>query len=197
MKTVAWCAFTGILAATAAVQGVHREAGTVVINLDQPGDAILVTLDGTKVGGLRVDEEGRLALFGPNHSSSAITIDGRDRVQIDPEPVSEPPSRLTIANDVWLTGFLRVGRADAFGDAPFDPNGAIQVGRNLQVAQPMALFRAFAQGEERWRLGTTAEGDGFWSDGAHDVPLMTFHASPEGAPTTGRVTLRGAELATR
>lgn len=196
MKTIAWCAVTGVLAA-AAVQGVHQSSGPVAIDLSAPGDALLVSLNGQKVGGLRVDEAGRLALFGPNHSSSAITIDGRDRVQIDPEPLPDPPSRLTIANDVWLTGVLRVGRADAFGDAPFDPNGAIQVGRNLSVAQPMALFRAFAQGEERWRLGTTGTGEGFWSDGAHDTPLMTFFPSPEDVQGGGRVTLRGADLATQ
>jgi hypothetical protein len=157
----------------------------------------VITLDGKAVGGLRVDVQGRLGVFGPNQTSTAITLDGRDRVQIDPAPVDEPPSRLTIANDAWLTGVLRVGRADAFGDAPFDPNGAIQVGRNLQKAQPMALMRFFAQGREAFRFGATAQGHGFWSDGSHDVPLVTFRPSAERAPHSGAVQLYDAEFSYR
>jgi hypothetical protein len=164
-----------------------RDPGPVVIDLNQPGDALVIALDGKAVGGLRVDKQGRLGIYGPNGTSTAITVDDRDRVQIDPAPVESPQARLTIANDVWLSGVLRVGRPDAFGEAPMDPNGAIQVGRNLQKAQPMSLVRFFAQGKEAFRLGTTADGSGFWSDGAHDVPLVTLHASPEGKPQSGTV----------
>ncbi len=123
-----------ILIAALAVMGTRtaREPGPVVINLSQPGDALVIALDGKAVGGLRVDKQGRLGIYGPNGTSTAITVDERDNVQIDPEPVASPQSRLTVANDVWLTGVLRVGRADAFGEAPMDPNGAIQVGRNLR-----------------------------------------------------------------
>jgi hypothetical protein len=153
-----------------------------VINLDQPGDALTIMLQGKAVGGLRVDDQGRLGVFGANYSSTAITLDGRDRVQIDPTPADSPAVRLSVADDAWMTGVLRVGRDDAFGDAPFDPNGAIQLGRNLQQAQPMALVRAFAQGRETFRLGVDAEGTGFWSDGPHDVPLVSFKSTMELAP---------------
>jgi hypothetical protein len=155
------------------------ERGPLKIDLSQPGDALLITLDGRTVGGLRVDAHGRLGIFGPNGTSTAITLDEHDKVQIDPAPVDAPPCRLTVADDAWLTGALRVGRPDAFGDAPFDPNGAIQLGRNLTVAQPMALARFFAQGRETFRLGATAQGYGFWSDGPHDVPLVTFPPSSD------------------
>lgn len=149
------------------------------IDLKTPGDAIRIHLDGKPVGGLRVDSAGRLGLFGPNLTSTAITIDALDCVQIDPEPVEKPVVRLSVANDVWLTGVLRVGRADAFGQAAFDPNGAIQLGRNLPVAQPFSLLRAFGQGEERFRLGLTQEGYGFWSNGPHDTPLVMFRPLSE------------------
>ncbi|MBM4076647.1 MAG: hypothetical protein FJ267_13540 [Planctomycetes bacterium] len=157
------------------------------LDLAKPGDALIITLNGKHVGGLRVDSEGRLGIYGPNQSSTAITIDGQDRVQIDPAPVAEPPVRLTVAEDVWMTGVLRVGRADAFGDAPFDPNGAIQVGRNLPVAQPMSVFRTFAQGKERFRLGISGEGHGFWSNGPHDTPLVTFRGLSEDKTESGLI----------
>lgn len=164
------------------------------IDLEKPGDALIIRLQGKPVGGLRVDDHGRLGIFGANHSSTAVTIDGRDRVQIDPNPADTPYARLTVADDSWMTGVLRVGRADAFGDAPFDPNGAIQVGRNLQKAQPMALFRAYAQGKESFRLGVTEEGHGYWSDGPNDRPMLTFYPSAERSPQTGRLVFYGTEL---
>lgn len=170
------------------------ERGPVTIDLSNPGDALVVTLAGKAVGGLRVDDQGRLGIFGPNQTSTAITVDKLDRVQIDPAPVDSPAARLTIANDVWLSGALRVGRADAFGDAPFDPNGAIQVGRNLPVAQPMTLARFFAQGREAFRIGATKDGAGFWSDGSHDIPLVTFRPSREGENSSGTVHIYDAEL---
>lgn len=159
----------------------------LVIDLARPGDALTITLNGQAVGGLRVDAQGRLGIFGPNHSSTAVTLDRYDKLQIDPRPVDAPAARMTVAEDVWLTGVLRVGRADAFGDAPFDPNGAIQLGRNLNRAQPMALARFFSQGKEAFRLGTTADGCGFVSDGPHDVPLLTFRPSPAGQHPAGQV----------
>jgi hypothetical protein len=163
------------------------DRGPIVIDLAQPGDALAITLKGKPVGGLRVDAQGRLGIYGPNHSSTAVTLDRQDKIQIDPNPADAPAARMTIAEDVWLTGVLRVGRADAFGDAPFDPNGAIQLGRNLTKAQPMALARFFAQGKESFRLGTTADGCGFVSDGPHDVPLLTFRPSLEGQHPNGRL----------
>ena len=116
------------------------QGGPLQVDLSKPGDAMVITLNGKHVGGLRVDKEGRLGIYGPNQSSTAITIDGRDRIQLGPEPVKSPAVRLTVADDVWMSGVLRVGKADAFGDAPFDPNGAIQVGRNLAVAQAMSVL---------------------------------------------------------
>lgn len=170
------------------------ERGPAVINLDAPGDALTITLNGKAVGGLRVDEQGRLGIFGPNYSSTAVTLDGQDKIQIDPYPVDAPAARMTIAEDVWLTGVLRVGRADAFGDAPFDPNGAIQLGRNLSRAQPMALARFFSQGKESFRLGTTADGCGFVSDGGHDVPLLTFRPSQAGQHPSGKLEFHDAVM---
>ena len=164
-----------------------RQRGPLRLELTKPGDALIITLNGRHAGGLRVDHGGRLGIYGPNQTSTAITVDGRDRVQIDPEPVAAPPVRLTVADDVWMTGVLRVGRADAFGDAPFDPNGAIQVGRNLSRAQPMAVFRAFGQGQERFRLGVSEGGHGFWSNGPHDTPLVTFRGRSEDRTTTARI----------
>lgn len=195
MKTqVAWIVLA--IAAIALVMGTRwaPERGPVVIDLSKPGDALVITLGGKTVGGLRVDERGRLGIYGANETSTAITVDQRDRVQIGPAPEASPAARLTIADDVWLTGVLRVGRADAFGDAPFDPNGAIQLGRNLPTAQPMALMRFFAQGEEAFRLGATAEGRGYWSDGAHDVPLVTFQPSAERESNSGRLYFYDTEL---
>jgi hypothetical protein len=181
MKTRApWIVVTLLTIAWASGFRAAPESGPVHIDLSKPGNALVITLDGKTVGGLRIDERGRLGIYGPNETSTAITLDALDHVQIDPRPVDAPPARLTIADDTWLTGMLRVGRADAFGDAPFDPNGAIQLGRNLQVAQPMALVRFFAQGRESFRIGATAEGHGFWSDGPHDVPLVTFPPSRPG-----------------
>lgn len=170
------------------------ERGPVVIDLKQPGDALSIMLNGKSVGGLRVDARGRLGIYGPNYSSTAVTLDGHDKIQIDPHPVDAPTARMTIAEDVWLSGVLRVGRADAFGDAPFDPNGAIQLGRNLSQAQPMALARFFAQGKESFRLGATADGCGFVSDGAHDVPLLTFRPSPQGQYPHGRLEFHDAVM---
>lgn len=191
--------YLGVLLAVGAVafvMGTRQapERGPVAIDLEKPGDALVITLKGKSIGGLRVDEQGRLGIFGPNQVSTAITLDEHDKVQIDPAPVASPTARLTIAQDVWLTGALRVGRADAFGEAPFDPNGAIQLGRNLSQAQPMALVRFFAQGQEAFRLGATAEGYGFWSDGAHDVPLLTFRPSSERANHGGALQFYEAEL---
>ncbi|MGD9647234.1 MAG: hypothetical protein AB7U73_16095 [Pirellulales bacterium] len=163
------------------------QRGPLVIDLRQPGDALSITLNGQAVGGLRVDAQGRLGIYGPNYTSTAVTLDGQDKLQIDPQPAAAPAARLTVADDAWLTGVLRVGRADAFGDAPLDPNGAIQLGRNLAQAQPMALARFFSQGQESFRLGTTADGCGFISDGAHDLPLLTFRPSGEGSYPGGRI----------
>ena len=146
----------------------------IEIDLEKPGTAIVIKLNGKHAGGLRVDDQGRLGIYGANYNSTAITIDDRDRVQIDPTPDTNPPARLTVADDVWTTGMLRVGRADAFGNTPFDPNGAIQIGRNLERAQIMSVFRVFGQGKERFRLGVTEGGNGFWSNGPHDDPLVTF-----------------------
>jgi hypothetical protein len=170
------------------------ERGPVAIDLSSPGDALAITLNGKAVGGLRVDAQGRLGIYGPNLTSTAVTLDRLDKIQIDPQPVDAPAARMTIAEDVWLTGVLRVGRADAFGDAPFDPNGAIQLGRNLTKAQPMALARFFSQGQESFRLGTTADGSGFVSDGPHDVPLLTFRPSPAGQHPSGRLEFHDAVL---
>lgn len=170
------------------------ERGPVVIDLKEPGDALAITLNGKAVGGLRVDAQGRLGIYGPNYSSTAVTLDHQDKIQIDPHPADAPAARMTIAEDVWLTGVLRVGRADAFGDAPFDPNGAIQLGRNLSQAQPMALARFFAQGKESFRMGTTADGCGFVSDGAHDVPLLTFRPSLQGRYPNGRLEFHDAVM---
>jgi hypothetical protein len=183
-----------IVAAFAMGTRFPAERGPVVIDLSAPGDALAITLNGKAVGGLRIDAHGRLGIYGPNHTSTAVTLDGRDRIQIDPQPVESPSTRLTIDQDVWLTGVLRVGRPDAFGDAPFDPNGAIQLGRNLQTAQPMALARFFSQGRESFRLGTTGDGCGFISDGPHDVPLLTFRPSAEGQHPGGQVEFHDAVL---
>jgi hypothetical protein len=172
----------------------QQSTGSTVINLEKPGEALTIVLQGKVVGGLRVDEQGRLGIFGPNRTSTAITLDGRDRVQINPTPLDAPSARLTVADDTWLTGVLRVGRADAFGDAPFDPNGAIQLGRNLQKAQPMALLRAYAQGRESFRLGVGADGTGFWSDGPHDVPLISFQPSAVRNPKSGKLVFYQTEL---
>ena len=49
----------------------------------------------------------------------------------------------------------------------------------------MALARFFSQGQESFRLGTTANGYGFVSDGPHDVPLLTFGPSAEGEYPAG------------
>jgi hypothetical protein len=180
MKDRALLVLVAVLAvAWATGLGPSADNGPVSIDLTKPGEALVITLDGKTVGGLRVDARGRLGIFGPNQTSTAITLDAHDRVQIDPAPADAPRCRLTVADDAWLTGALRVGRADAFGDAPFDPNGAIQLGRNLSAAQPMALARFFTQGRESFRIGATADGHGFWSDGPHDVPLVTFPPSPE------------------
>ena len=166
-------------------------SGPLRLDLEEPGDALIITLKGKPVGGLRVDKNGRLGLYGPNQTSTAITIDGKDRVQIDPEPVEAPPVRLTVSDDVWMSGVLRVGRADAFGDAPFDPNGAIQVGRNLPEAQAMSVFRAFGQGEERFRFGISEEGHGFWSNGPNDAPLVTFRATSQDKTEAARIEIHG------
>lgn len=163
-----------------------KQAQPIEIDLESPGTAIVIKLNGKHAGGLRVDSQGRLGIYGANYSSTAITIDGRDRVQIDPTPDSNPPTRLTVADDVWLTGMLRVGRADAFGDTPFDPNGAIQVGRKLEKAQIMSMIRVFGQGSERFRLGVSKNGNGFWSNGPHDDPLVTFNVQqPENREAAG------------
>lgn len=183
-----------IALAAFALGALSTERGPVVIDLSQPGDALAITMNGKAVGGLRVDEHGRLGIFGPNYTSTAVTLDCRDKLQIDPQPVESPAARLTVADDAWMTGVLRVGRADAFGDAPFDPNGAIQLGRNLSRAQPMALARFFSQGKEAFRLGTTADGMGFVSDGAHDVPLLTFHPSAAGQHPSGKIEFHDAVL---
>ena len=168
---------------------VHKsgDSGPFSIDLNQPGDALVLTLNGKHVGGLRVDAQGRLGIYGPNQSSTAITVDDKDRVQIDPAPVENPPVRLSVANDMWATGVLRIGRADAFGDTPLDPNGAIQLGRNLKEAQPMSVLRAFGQGKERFRIGITGEGDGFWSNGPHDTPLVTFTGQSEDKSTPAAI----------
>ena len=196
MKTMVIGGFVGFVAA-AATGMVGQSSGPIVINLDRPGEAILLTLEGKPAGGMRIDEQGRLGIFGPNRTSTIVTIDNQDHVQIDPEPVHAPKARLTIANDTWLTGVLRVGLADAFGDAPFDPNGAIQLGRKLDKAQPIALLRAFAHGKESFRLGANTEGIGYWSDGPHDSPLMTFHPSAPGEQESGKAFIYAAEVATR
>lgn len=162
------------------------------MDLAKPGDALIITLNGKDVGGLRVDSKGRLGVYGPNQVSTALTIDGQDRVQIDPEPVDAPPVRLTVADDVWMSGVLRVGRTDAFGDTPFDPNGAIQVGRNLPKAQPMSIFRAFGQGKERFRFGVSEDGHGFWSNGPHDAPLVTFRATSEDKTESAQIEFHAA-----
>jgi hypothetical protein len=167
------------------------QGGPLQVDLSKPGDAMVITLNGKHVGGLRVDKEGRLGIYGPNQSSTAITIDGRDRIQLCPEPVKSPAVRLTVADDVWMSGVLRVGKADAFGDAPLDPNGAIQVGRNLAVAQAMSVFRVFGQGRERFRLGLTEEGHGFWSNGPHDTPLVTLRPASEDKTTAAQVEFHG------
>lgn len=153
----------------------EKQDQPIEINLQEPGNAFVIKLNGKHVGGVRVDDRGRLGIYGANYNSTAITIDDRDRVQIDSSPQVNPSARLTVADDVWMTGMLRVGRADAFGDAPFDPNGAIQVGRKLDQPQAMSVFRVFGQGEERFRLGVTEDGNGFWSNGPHDDPLVTFY----------------------
>jgi len=165
----------------------NQSSAPIRLDLAKPGDALIITLEGKHVGGLRVDSQGRLGIYGPNHSSTVITIDVKDRVQIDPHPAKSPPVRLTVADDVWMSGVLRVGRADAFGEAPFDPNGAIQVGRNLPKAQPMSVFRAFGQGQEQFRLGITKDGQGFWSNGPHDTPLVTFRGRSEDNREQARV----------
>ncbi|NUM56652.1 MAG: hypothetical protein HUU46_23745 [Candidatus Hydrogenedentes bacterium] len=193
MKTIVISALVGFAAAIL-VGNAGIASGPAIVDLAEPGEALLIRLNGKPAGGLRVDAQGRLGIFGPNHTSTIVTIDARDRVQIDPHPVDSPAPRLTIDQDVWLTGVLRVGRADAFGDAPFDPNGAVQVGRNLPTAQPMALLRAFAQGKESFRLGADADGNGYWSDGAHDTPLVTFQPSAAGNPKSGKVLVYGAPI---
>ena len=163
-----------------------KQTQPIEIDLEKPGTAIVIKLNGKHAGGLRVDAQGRLGIYGANYNSTAITIDDRDRVQIDPTPNSDPPARLTVADDVWATGVLRVGRADAFGDTPFDPNGAIQVGRNLEKAQIMSMISIFGQGSERFRLGVSEDGNGFWSNGPHDDPLVTFDSQhPENRDAAG------------
>lgn len=115
-----------------------------------------------------------------------MTLDRHDQLLLDPQPVTSPAAPLTVADDARMTRLLRVGRPDAFGDAPIDPNGAIQLGRNLTTAQPMSLARLFKVGNESFRLGTTTDGCGFVSDGAHDVPLLTFRPSRPGRNPDGR-----------
>ena len=170
----------------------HQQRETLHLDLARPGDALVITLNGKHVGGIRVDSQGRFGIYGANHASTAITIDGHDRVQIDPEPIDAPPVRLSVANDVWLTGALRVGRKDAFGTAPFDPNGGIQLGRNLSRDQNMSLVRAFGQGRERFRIGVSQDGHGFWSNGPHDTPLVTFRATSEDKTTSAQVEFHAA-----
>jgi hypothetical protein len=189
---ISGCAFAFGLCCVLGAARSAQQHGPLQLDLAKPGDALSITLNGNHVGGLRVDSEGRLGIYGPNRTSTAITIDGLDRVQIDPEPVAAPPVRLTVADDVWMTGVLRVGRADAFGNAPFDPNGAIQVGRNLPQAQPMSVFRAFGQGKERFRFGISEDGHGFWSNGPHDTPLVTFRGQSEDKTMSARIDFHAA-----
>ena len=186
-----WFAVLTLLVASGTSRNAQQR-GPVRVDLSKPGDAMVITLNGKHVGGLRVDQEGRLGIYGPNQASTAITIDGNDRIQVDPEPVKTPAARLTVADDVWMSGVLRVGRADAFGDAPLDPNGAIQVGRNLTTAQPMSVFRVFGQGQERFRLGLNKEGHGFWSNGPHDTPLVTFRPTSEDKTIASQIEFYGS-----
>jgi len=74
MKTIIVGGLAGFL--VAAAMGVFGpQSGPIVINLDSPGEAILLTLDGKPAGGLRIDERGRLGIFGPNRTSTILTVD--------------------------------------------------------------------------------------------------------------------------
>ena len=156
-----------------------KQAQPIEIDLESPGTAIVIKLNGKHAGGLRVDSQGRLGIYGANYSSTAITIDGRDRVQIDPTPDSNPPTRLTVEDDVWLTGMLRVGRADAWGyplrSERCDP-GWSQIGENSNHVHDPHFWprkRTFSSGSiEKWKR--------LWSNGPHDDPLVTFNVQQPG-----------------
>ena len=53
----------------------------------------------------------------------------------------------------------------------------------------MSMLRIFGQGKERFRLGVTQGGNGFWSNGPHDDPLVTFDNQQPGNRETAGIRL--------
>lgn len=151
-------------------------------------DAITIrNSSGVVVGGLRMDSNGRLAIFGPNHSSNAITVRGNDKVYVGSTvPAdSEQAAHVMIEDDVHLTGTLRVGIPDAFVGMPIDPRGAIQLGRTSATGQnqTISLIRLYRKNhstglsEECGRIGIDADGFPCIMQGTQDVPLLTMRPS--------------------
>jgi hypothetical protein len=100
-------------------------------------------------GKITFDFRGNLRIAGPNMTSGAITIDGRDFVGIGNIPQQ---SRLYVEDDAQIAGYLRVGVQDAFGSAPYDPDGCIALGRKTS-RQAQTMIRLYRQKKECARIG--------------------------------------------
>ena len=138
--------------------------------------------NGVTKGIIDTDALGRLIVRGPNLTSAAITIDELDRVQIG-APVDDPKVQLSVEKDTWVKGGIRSGRPESFpADAPFDPNGCIQLGRTFspQAGSFIRLFYndGINDALEVGRIGITMLGMLALMGGPSDNPILAI--GPDG-----------------
>lgn len=133
-------------------------------------DYLALQRNSTQYGRIGLDSSDRFRLSGPNLSSNALTIDGSDFIQIGPA-IASPGVRFYVTDDVWLTGVLRVGASATYGAASLDPDGAIQLGRNI-TAQAHSVMRIFRAGTEYARVGLDASNQLTLMAGPNDTPAL-------------------------
>ena len=155
----------------------------VVVDLTANGDGYILKVNGVPKAIIRVDTEGRAAIIGPD-GTPMLTMSGRGRATVGapfatgvgPEPATDPV-RLLVQDDLWATGTIRAGIPGAFGSAPIDPRGALQLGRNH--APQTASYIRFYHLSEQARIGLTAADEPFISPIPNDDPTF-FRIAKDG-----------------
>lgn len=139
---------------------------------------------GVTKGALGLDANDWFVIRGAN-LSDAIKISSTDQIVFGDAGVSAPLTRFRFGDDLQINGVLRIGADATFGALPVDPDGGIQLGRDIP-AQDHGVIRFYRQGAERARIGLDASDRISLKQGASDVNGLVVGAGVVvGIPTGG------------
>ncbi len=150
---------------------------------------------GVTIGSFGANTTDWFVIRGPNQSDVlriSPTIEGAaDRIvfgdpsYVPPSVATTPSTRFRFGDDVQINGVLRLGADVTFANSPIDPDGGLQMGRDI-TAQAHSLIRFYRQGTEKCRIGMDASDRLALQQGASDTAgLIVGTAGEIYAPAVG------------